>query len=159
MERHGNCIGVRTFKPDRDKVLEAMQIGGKNVIYLDPDDKFCPENLKDDHVVQLMTASSATQFSGIDVTDDPIVSGEAYALLWHISDSYNPELFMQDVVASMMVSDVNQSLSSITLQDKHSQVTPEWVSQIFGCRLETAKETIRVSTQYGVRHAIHPLSH
>ena len=36
-------------------------------------------------------------------------------------------------------------------------VTPDHVSEVFGCGLETAKQTIRVTTQHGIRSAMHPL--
>eukprot|EP00957_Ditylum_brightwellii_P159097 12108743-Ditylum_brightwellii.AAC.1 len=40
---------------------------------------------------------------------------------------------------------------SIAMKSRHSIVTPERVSYIFGCSLETAKNTINVTTQHGVR--------
>ena len=43
------------------------------------------------------------------------------------------------------------------INQQHSSVTPECVADIFGCGIETAEQTIRVTTQHGVRSALHPL--
>ena len=42
-------------------------------------------------------------------------------------------------------------------KDRHSQVSPETVARKFRCGLETARRTLKTTTQRGVRHAIHPL--
>ena len=42
------------------------------------------------------------------------------------------------------------------ITQRHSSVTPERVADIFGCGIETAKQTIRIMTQHGVRSALHP---
>jgi len=72
---------------------------------------------------------------------------------------------MRKMVGSVMISDVvakssttqSSKVATVEVKSRHSAVTPERVSQIFGCGLETAKEMIRVTTQAGVRHAVHPL--
>ena len=51
----------------------------------------------------------------------------------------------------------SSSVAGLHTQQVHSRVTPERISQIFGCGTETAKDTIRVTTQLGVRSAVHPL--
>jgi hypothetical protein len=42
-------------------------------------------------------------------------------------------------------------------QRRHSIVNAEELSRKWGIGLETAKKTLKVTTQYGIRHAIHPL--
>jgi hypothetical protein len=42
MERRGNKVGVRTFKPPRDDVLRAIEANSPNVIYLNPESKYPP---------------------------------------------------------------------------------------------------------------------
>eukprot|EP00957_Ditylum_brightwellii_P034633 2626190-Ditylum_brightwellii.AAC.1 len=48
-------------------------------------------------------------------------------------------------------------VSSIVMKTRHSTITLERVSDIFDCSLETAKNTINVTTQHGVRSVINPL--
>eukprot|EP00957_Ditylum_brightwellii_P148316 11291821-Ditylum_brightwellii.AAC.1 len=50
-----------------------------------------------------------------------------------------------------------KDISGIAMKTRHSKVTSERVSDIFGYSLETAKKTTNVTTQHGVRSAVHPL--
>ena len=54
-----------------------------------------------------------------------------------------------------MISAVN--VSYLGVKNRHSQITAEAVARKFRCGLETAKQTLKSTTQYGVRQAIHPL--
>ena len=47
--------------------------------------------------------------------------------------------------------------AALTARDQHSRVTVEEVARKFKCGLETAKKTLNVTTQAGVRQALHPL--
>ena len=47
--------------------------------------------------------------------------------------------------------------AALTARFRHSRVTVEEVAQKFKCGLETAKKTLKVMTQAGVRQALHPL--
>ena len=47
--------------------------------------------------------------------------------------------------------------AALTARDQHSRVTVEEVARKFKCGLETAKKTLKVTTQAGVRQALHPL--
>ena len=131
MERRGNCIGLETFKPDANEVLHAIAEQSDNVIFLDPFDEYSPED-------------NNVRTSQVQITSD------SYSTLQQISEALNPELFAQRIISIA-------STASLNIRDRHSKVTPERVSEIFGCGIETAKETIRVTTQHGVRSAIHPL--
>ena len=48
-------------------------------------------------------------------------------------------------------------LSKVVTDHRHSPITSEEVSIKFGVGLETAKKTLQVTTQRGVRHAVHPI--
>jgi hypothetical protein len=41
--------------------------------------------------------------------------------------------------------------------DRHSKVSPEELSRKWGCGLETAKRTLMVTTQKGIRYAVQPV--
>jgi hypothetical protein len=49
------------------------------------------------------------------------------------------------------------NLSYVGAKDRHSQVNAETVAKRFRCGIETAKKTLKATTQRGVRQAIHPL--
>jgi hypothetical protein len=50
-----------------------------------------------------------------------------------------------------------EQVSFLGTKDRHSQVTAEEVARKFRCGIELAKQTLKTTTQRGVRHAIHPL--
>ena len=77
-----------------------------------------------------------------------------YLTLRQLSSPLDPTKFAHSVVASVNIADVGSTL----ITQRHSSVTPECISNIFGCGIETAKQTIWVMTQHGVRSAIHPLT-
>lgn len=62
-----------------------------------------------------------------------------------------------------MISAVNISrltshnVSYLGVKNGHSQITAEEVAWKFRCGLETAKQTLKSTTQHGVRQAVHPL--
>jgi hypothetical protein len=50
------------------------------------------------------------------------------------------------------------NIAYIGAKNRHSHVSAEEVARKLRCRLlETAKQTLKTTTQYGVRHALHPL--
>jgi len=164
----GNCVGLETFKPDRDDVLEAIAIGGRNVIYLDPDVEFDPTG-NEEQVSSVLSQLTNCAVSGVDVLAEPETSSDTdYLTLGQISEALDPHLFMRKMVSQVMISDVKSGklsradpsvqVSSVEAKTRHSRVTPERISQIFGCGLSTARETIRVTTQSGVRNAVRPLT-
>jgi hypothetical protein len=48
-------------------------------------------------------------------------------------------------------------VSFVGARNRHSHITPEEVARNFKCGLDTVKQTLKTTTQHGVRHAIHPL--
>ena len=50
------------------------------------------------------------------------------------------------------------SVSAISLNQRHTRVTAEEIARKFHCGLQTAQNTLKATTQMGIRHAIHPLS-
>ena len=134
----------------------AMSNGDRNVVYLDPHDEY-----------ELMTQrvggmSDSLPVSGLDSRDMPHCHcnqcGEVdtdYLTLRQLSSLLDPTIFAHSVVASVNIADVGSTI----ITQRHSSITPECISDIFGCGIETAKQTIQVMTQHGVRSAIHPLTH
>ena len=50
----------------------------------------------------------------------------------------------------------NRRISEIESKTRHSTHTPEELSRKFNIGIERAKETIKVTTQKRIRHAVHP---
>ena len=51
-----------------------------------------------------------------------------------------------------------RAIKQVQSNTRHSTVTPARVSQIFGVGLNTAQQTLAVTTQQGIRRAVHPLT-
>jgi hypothetical protein len=50
------------------------------------------------------------------------------------------------------------TIQAVSLRERHSRVTAEEISRKFYCGVETAQNTLKATTQMGIRHAVHPLS-
>ena len=50
-------------------------------------------------------------------------------------------------------------VSSVISNDRHSMVTPEDVTRKWNIGLETAKKTLRATTQYGICTVVHLMTH
>ena len=134
----------------------AMMNGDQNVVYLNPHDVYEPMTQP------VGDMSDSITVSGPDSRNMPHSHynqcGEVdtdYLALHQLSSSLDPTTFAHSVVASVNVADVGSTL----ITHRHSSVTPERISDIFGCGIQTVKQTICVTTQHGVRSAIHPLAH
>ena len=77
-----------------------------------------------------------------------------YLTLCQLSSLLDPTMFAHSMVASVNIADVVSTI----ITHRHFSVTLECISDIFGCGIETAKQTICVMTQHRVRSAIHPLT-
>jgi hypothetical protein len=53
---------------------------------------------------------------------------------------------------------LGRKVSAIDTRARHTALYIEEVSRKFGIGLEMAKKTLKATTQYGIRHAVHPLS-
>ncbi len=94
--------------------------------------------------------------------------GEFDTAMLSISPSLCHETFVQRAINSATVSlppalpprsttRISPTDSAIT-NDRHHPLTPASLAKKFGIGLNTAKQTIKVTTQLGVRSAVHPLS-
>ena len=133
----------------------AMMNRDRNVVYLDPHDEYEPMTQLDGDMSDSITVS------GLDSRNMPHSHYNQcrevdtdYLTLCQLSSSLDPTTFAHSVVASVNVADVGSTI----ITHRHSSVTPEHVSNIYGCGIETVKQTIHVMTQHGVRSAIHPLT-
>jgi hypothetical protein len=70
-----------------------------------------------------------------------------------VSDVYDQLSMVQRLISAVNVTNV----SYLGAKHRHSQITAEEVARKFRCGIETAKQTLKTTTQYGVCQAIHPL--
>jgi hypothetical protein len=73
-----------------------------------------------------------------------------------ISDAYDESIMLQHMISAVKISRTS-NVSYLGTKNRHSQITAEEVARKFRCGLETARQTLRSTTQHGVRQAIHPL--
>ena len=74
---------------------------------------------------------------------------------------YDVSCLTERLIAEVNVTDVMEDVPSrrtFISRDRHSQVSPEELSERWGIGLQQAKNTIKITTQKGVRSAILPLS-
>jgi hypothetical protein len=182
VERQGNKIGVKTFKPSRDEVLQAIQSNSPNVIYLNPESEYPP--IGDEPGVAAIWLEQATGIQEFDshprLSNIPLDNNE------HHKDAIAPSdeapLFWPHQlydIASSIIRDVRQAVASTANLIQTSQptqdfsypgictiatksphqgpVTPETLQQLWGIGHKTAARTIDTTMQYAMQHATQPL--
>jgi hypothetical protein len=78
--------------------------------------------------------------------------------LLSISDAYDEHTFMSRAVGAVNVHNARlRNTSYIGARNRHSHVSVEEVARKFKCGIEAARQTLKATTQLGVRHTIHPL--
>ena len=76
--------------------------------------------------------------------------------LGSISDFYVEKRLTERIISNVQISNLRRTEEVVT-DTRHSKATPEHLSKIWNIGLETAKRTLKVTTQRGIRTAIHPL--
>jgi hypothetical protein len=76
---------------------------------------------------------------------------------------FTERLLLAVNIATVYREDIDQwsderKASSIIFNERHSVATPEDLAQSWNIGIQTAKETVRVTTQKGIRTAIHPIT-
>jgi Reverse transcriptase (RNA-dependent DNA polymerase) len=94
--------------------------------------------------------------------------GEIEAALMRISGAYGEKEFCNRLISAVNIAttyreDIDQrederKASGVITSERHSRVTPEEVARKWNIGLQTAKDTLRVTTQKGIRTAIHPMT-
>jgi hypothetical protein len=90
--------------------------------------------------------------------------------IWHdgqlasISEVHDDKCFTQRLIASVNVASTNtpvakddRKISFIGAKNRHTHVSSEEVARKLRCGMETAKQTLEVTTQRGIWQALHPL--
>jgi hypothetical protein len=77
-------------------------------------------------------------------------------LLSHVSEALSDHTMLPRMISAIQVESA-QSVGMLTSKTRHSAVSPEELSRKWRIGLETARNTLKATTQYGVRHATNPL--
>ena len=85
------------------------------------------------------------------------ISSESDLVLSQISDALTQPTLLPALVAGVQHRNPKRHVLAIATNDRHSEVTPEALSAKWQIGLQAAKDTLKVTTQHGIRHAIHPL--
>jgi hypothetical protein len=95
-------------------------------------------------------------------------NGEIEMQLGQILCMYNPRDFTVRLISAVNIAttyreDIDKQknarkLSSIISNDRHSAATPKDLARLWNAGLQTAKDTVHVTTQIGIRTAIHPMT-
>jgi len=96
--------------------------------------------------------------------------GESDVILGEISPALSPIDMVEKMIASVQVAThiredppdtlqvgMKRTIDGVSSGERHSRVDAEMLSRKWGIGLRTANQTLRVTTQFGVRHALHPL--
>jgi hypothetical protein len=94
-------------------------------------------------------------------------NGEVETQLGAISCIYNSKDFCERIISMVNIATVhcndfdntdgNREISSIISNERHSKATAEELAHKWNVRIQTAKDTIRVTTQRGIQTAVHPM--
>lgn len=146
----GSTVYFESFVPSEDDLHDYPHIVLTDDKEWDPTTVVLPQNQSSDEEEFLIQAIDTYRQQPLSETDNVLAS---------ISESLSPQ-----IAAVRMIEEVYYTKglgprqeSEMVSKTRHSQITPEHLSRAWNIGIETAKKTLHVTTQRGVRHAIHPL--
>ena len=100
LQHRGNFTGVCTYKPDCDNVLQAIANWDCNIIYLDPQDEYEPQDPGDikEHMVYEDSCVDASDSHILDIDKD-----DDYLTLHQVSTALDPTQFAHGIISSVNV--------------------------------------------------------
>ena len=127
LQHRGNFIGLRSYKPDPDEVLQAMASGDRNIIYLDPHDDYEPTIQNTDEPKKIAPSS------GYDVNDTSTCCqcdqcGRSTKIISLYRHRLTQQLFAKSLISNINIADVGSTM----ITQGHFSVTPERVADMFG---------------------------
>ena len=76
----------------------------------------------------------------------------------NIATTYRDDIDLLNDERRRVRDDIKLRASSVITNDRHSIATPEDLARLWNIGIQTAKDTVRVTTQKGIRTAIHPMT-
>ena len=167
-ETNGTCIYFDTHVPTESEILHCSHVVMTEDTEWDPSSvRFQQVRTKEEEGFRKIAQIARTETEPYDVMSEQVLGG--------ISNLFVERALTKRPIASVNIKDVSpivtarpineghftsqweRNIREVKSRTRHSATTPEDVARKFGCGIVTAKETLRVTTQQGVRHAIHPL--
>jgi hypothetical protein len=94
----------------------------------------------------------------VNVKEHGSLGGESEIVLRSISEALVDRSYREfPIIEIGATSRAKRNFHGLVSATRHSKVSPEEMARKWGIGIETAKETLRVTTQHVVRQAIHPL--
>lgn len=140
---------MRTRAPTQDEIKNCRRL-----IVMGNDEQWSP------HDVTLIPQSQSQQeykriVSSVQLLDErPVCQDEL--ILTNISAAYSDRCMLKHLVAEIRIPPA-RTVSSLTSKTRHSSITPDQLATKWRISIETARNTLKCTTQAGVRHAEHPL--
>ena len=77
-----------------------------------------------------------------------------------ISSTFDERTFCKRLISSVNIASTyrNDEVKSINSNDRHSQIGPEELARKWNVGIQTAKDTLEVTTQHGVRTSVQPMT-
>ena len=104
----------------------------------------------DEHRVQRIAELNSRQIAACSTQEDD-------ELLQALVDGFSRDLSIEDSLAEGDNEGDVRQVSAVSTQARHSVISEEELAKRWGIGLETAQNTIRATTQAGVRRILHPV--
>ena len=80
------------------------------------------------------------------------------AEIFSISPIFSPQALLTSLVSSVRIKEQEKmAINAINSKSRHSEITPEELAAKWRIGIQAARDTLKVTTQHGIRHAVHPL--
>jgi hypothetical protein len=135
----GTALNFASRVPSEDELENLPHI------VITADEAWDPKN------VRLRKVSSASK-----PQDRRVRDYETDVHLGSISTTLLEKTSGERMISSIRISD--RTTGAVISNDRHSKITAENLSRIWGVGLDTAHKTLKVTTQMGVRTALHPIT-
>jgi hypothetical protein len=137
-QTEGNTIYFESRVPTQEEIDNCQYIT------LTDDDEWDP-NVTD------LTDHRPKEINEVVSQGDGDETNESKEVLTTISGIYTSETYATRILKSVRI------VEQVASQSRHSKVSPENIARKWNIGLDRAKDTLRVTTQKGIRYAIHPI--
>ena len=170
LEMNGTICFLNTRVPSQDEIEHCPHIIMTSELPWDPSQLTVPlspaprdgdkrtRTTRVDQVSSRLNTSRAPNYGSWRL---PLDEGESDIALSKVSTALTPKTMLSALATSVRYSgeeDLKMTkVSAVNTRSRHADVTPEVLAEKWRIGLQTAKDTLKVTTQNGIRHALHPL--
>lgn len=145
----GSTILMKTRAPTNDEIMNSTRY-----IVMSSDAEWDPTEVESFFLQQYNHNKSQPHFSQVIVSEESYLHDDSReaAILAGISTALSDHTMLRELDENAKI-----KIQSNFTSARHSSITPEHLSDTWRISLDNARKTLKVTTQYGVRHAVHPL--